>query len=77
MEENNYGLMQNQFYNSHKILSIIKDITNFKIYKKEIYDGYLREKIWVYYLKLEQNNIPISKEQFEKLKEYGIKEIII
>lgn len=71
------GLTQQEFYNSHKILGIFKELTNYKIFKTEVYDGYIKEKITVHYLKLEQNNIPISKEQFENLKKFGIKEIII
>lgn len=72
-----YGLSQQEFYNSHKILSLLKEITDYRIFKTEIYDGYLRKKVWVYYFKLEQNNIPISEEQYNKFKEFGIREVII
>lgn len=71
------SITNEEFYNSHKILAIFKEITNYKIYQKKVYDGYLKDFINVYYLKMEENNFPISKEQFENLKKFGVKEIII
>lgn len=71
------NLSHEEFYNSHKILLILKEIGDLKIWKNEIFDFVLREKVIVYYLKFDGNNFPINKKQFEQLKEYGIKEKII
>ena len=71
------GLNENEFYNSHKILNIFKEIGEYSIWKNEIFDYILREKVIVYYLKFDGNNFPINKKQFEQLKEYGVKEKII
>lgn len=71
------NLSYEEFYNSHKILLVLKEIGEIYIYSTYVFDYILKEKVKIFYLKHGKNSYPISKDQFEKLKTYGIKEINI
>ena len=70
-------LSKKQLDNAKIILNHFFYLLNIRLKKTEKFDPYLNEKIWVHYLAVNDNNYPISKEDFEILRIAGLDVIII
>ena len=70
-------LTKKQENNAKLILNHLFYLSNIRLKKTEKFDPYLNEKIWVNYLAINDNNYPISKDDFEILRTAGLDVIII
>ena len=75
MMENN--LTKKQKDNAEKILNHLFYLMSFKLKKWEIFDPFLNKKVWVHYLCINDNNFPVSQEDFEILRVMGIDVIVV
>ena len=70
-------LSKKQLDNAKIILNHLFYLVNVRLKKTEIFDAFLNEKVWVHYLAINDNNIPISKDDFEIFRANGLDVIII
>lgn len=74
---NQLYLDEKQQKNSMQILNHLHYLFDIRIKKWEIFDAFQNKKVWVHYLCIEESNFPISSEDYEILKTYGVKAIIV
>lgn len=70
-------LNKKQLDNAKIILNHFYYLLNIRLKKTEIFDAFVNEKVWVHYLAINDNNYPISKDDFEILRTAGLDVIII
>lgn len=72
MEENDLELNEKEKENAEYILNVIKKSTSYYVHKDKIYDIMSNKVHEVYYLCINKSHFPISKKEYDDLKDKGV-----